>query len=131
MGPTLGPPLPLCSSRRLTGGGRGGGGIHAKATFHCQLGSCWHGPKVREEVSARWYPPPPAGLALFVASVVIHTFLWDHLKSLSPADPTSVFTQLQGVKAAKTSGSNPAGTIFSNILCSLLSSSAPDANSGL
>lgn len=93
--------------------GKGGEGIYHKAMFEYQLGSSSEIPKVlkkvRTHLSQPTRPQPDlAWLASFVTSVVIHTFLWDHFKSLFPDDPTSFFNQPAGVKPAKTSGSSPA-----------------------
>ena len=96
--------------------GKGSGGIYHKTIFEYQLGSSSEIPKVLKKVRTQaslnpMHPPSPptpptppqsdlAWLPLFVASVVIHTFLWDHLKSLFPDDPTS-FNQLAGGEACQ------------------------------
>ena len=90
--------------------GKGSGGIYHKTIFEYQLGSSSEIPKVlkmreNSRISQPNAPPSPpqsdlAWLPLFVASVVIHTFLWDHLKSLFPDDPTS-FNQLAGGEACQ------------------------------
>lgn len=99
------PPTPGCVVSRGGASGR----IYHNAIFECLLGAL-----------------PPV-------TSVVHTFLWDYFKPLFPDDPTSSCNQLAGMKPANPSGSSLAlpSTIFSNILCSQLSSSAPNANFGL